>query len=78
MTRAGLADLRKEDRPLVAWLETRIAEEPQPPAIELTRAEDVQALVVPIDAVLLGRAVHNLLANARAHIHPRPTPRLLR
>jgi two-component system OmpR family sensor kinase len=70
VTRAGLADLRKEDRPLVAWLETRIAEEPRPPAIELTRAEDVQALVLPIDAVLLGRAVHNLLANARAHGHP--------
>ncbi len=35
VTRAGLADLRKENRGIVEWIRGRIAEEPQPPAIVL-------------------------------------------
>ena len=33
VTRAGLADLRKETRPFVDWLRARVAEEPAPPAV---------------------------------------------
>ncbi len=74
VTRAGLADLRKERRPLVEWLRSRIAEEPQPPPIELSVAAGAEELAVSIDAALLARAVHNLLANARAHGHPLDAP----
>ena len=74
VTRAGLADLRREQRSLVAWLETLIAEEPQPPLIELSRADDVAHLEASIDPALLARAVHNLLSNARAHGHPSEMP----
>ena len=66
VTRAGLADLRKESLALLPWLRARLAEEPQDPPIELhsTVADDV---CVAVDAALLGRAVHNLIANARAY-----------
>ncbi|MGH7436929.1 MAG: HAMP domain-containing sensor histidine kinase [Polyangiaceae bacterium] len=74
VTRAGLADLRREQKPLLGWLRTRIAEEPRPPAIELQAPPVAESLEVSIDPVLLSRAVHNLLANARAHGHPPHAP----
>ncbi len=74
VTRAGLADLRREQRPLLAWLRTRIADEPQPPAIEIDAVPDAESLEVSIDPALLSRVVHNLLANARAHGHPADVP----
>jgi signal transduction histidine kinase len=70
VTRTGLADLRKETRPFDAWLRGRIAEEPTPPAIELDVAPEVGGLPIAFDPALLGRALHNLLVNARAHGHP--------
>jgi signal transduction histidine kinase len=68
VTRAGLADVRKEPRPFVEWLRARTAEDPGP--VRLDASPDVGDLVVPFDAKLLGRVVHNLLINARAHGHP--------
>jgi signal transduction histidine kinase len=70
VTRAGLADLRKETRDLVEWLRMRIAEEPMPPNILLKVAPEASRVAVAFDAALLARAVHNLLINARAHGHP--------
>jgi signal transduction histidine kinase len=70
VTRTGLADLRKETRPFDAWLRGRIAEEPTPPAIELDVAPEVGGLRIAFDPALLGRALHNVLVNARAHGHP--------
>jgi two-component system, OmpR family, sensor kinase len=74
VARAGLADLRKEDRPLVDWLRSRVAEEPQPPPVVVEASDGLDALEVSIDPVLLGRAVHNLISNARAHGHPNDAP----
>jgi signal transduction histidine kinase len=73
LTRAGLADLRRESRDLVAWLRERIAEEPPEPSIRL-ETPDGDALVVSFDPALLRRALHNLLVNARAHGHPADQP----
>jgi signal transduction histidine kinase len=70
VTRAGLADLRKETRDLPAWLRARVAEEPTPPNIVVSVSPEADNLAVPFDAAMLGRAVHNLLINARAHGHP--------
>jgi signal transduction histidine kinase len=78
VTRAGLADLRKETRPFVDWLRARASEEPAPPHVLVDASPEVQALALPYDAALLGRAVHNLLVNARAHGHPADQPILLR
>jgi signal transduction histidine kinase len=78
LTRAGLADLRKETRDLPAWLRTRAAAEPTPPAILVEVAPDAEQVAVPFDAALLGRAVHNLLVNARAHGHAPDRPISLR
>jgi two-component system OmpR family sensor kinase len=74
ITRAGLADLRRERRPLVEWLRARVQEEPLPPPIELSVAPDAADAVASIDPALLARAVHNLLVNARAHGHPADLP----
>jgi signal transduction histidine kinase len=74
VTRAGLADLRKETRPFVEWLSARVAEEPAPPVVVVDAAPDVRGLAVAFDPALLGRAVHNLLVNARAHGHPDALP----
>lgn len=73
VTRASLADLRKESLPIAAWLRSRVAEEPSVPAIELTVTLPDDARVAA-DPALLGRVVHNLLANARAHGHPIDQP----
>jgi two-component system OmpR family sensor kinase len=69
MTRAGLADVHKERRPIVEWLLARIAEESTPPAIELVATPEARETVLAFDGALLGRVVHNLLVNARAHGH---------
>jgi signal transduction histidine kinase len=74
VTRTGLADVRKETRPFVDWLRARTTEEPGPPAVLLDAAADVRDLAIPFDGKLLGRAVHNLLINARAHGHPDERP----
>jgi len=74
VTRAGLADLRKENRGLVEWLRGRIAEEPQPPAIVLSGPDGGEDPSLLFDPSLLGRVVHNLIVNARAHGHPVDSP----
>lgn len=74
--RAGLADVRLETKPLLPWLRSRIAAETTGP-IELDAAvrEDVE---VDIDGALLGRALHNVFANAWAHGHPKASPLVVR
>jgi signal transduction histidine kinase len=74
VTRAGLADLRKERRAFVPWLRARLAEEPAPPATSLEAEPSLEAIALPFDAPLLARAVHNLVLNARAHGHPDDRP----
>jgi signal transduction histidine kinase len=74
VTRAGLADLRRTTQPFVAWIRARVAEEPTPPVVELDVAPECDGLELSFDAPLLGRAVHNLLVNARAHGHPEGAP----
>jgi signal transduction histidine kinase len=74
--RAGLADLRREPVALLAWLEQRAAAETTGP-IEIVKdgiSADVQ---VSIDPALLGRALHNLVANAWAYGHPKDVPLVL-
>lgn len=68
--RAGLADVRLEKVELVPWLRKRIAAEKDGP-IEMTVADGAEAFRVDIDPALLGRALHNLFANAWNHGHPR-------
>ena len=70
VTRAGLADLRKETRDFVPWLRGCIAEEPSPPPVTLEVDATAEGAVLAFDGPLLARAVHNLLLNARAHGHP--------
>jgi signal transduction histidine kinase len=72
VTRAGLADVRKETRPFVPWLRARAAEDSG--AVTLDASPDARDVAVPFDAKLLGRVVHNLLVNARAHGHPVDRP----
>lgn len=74
VARVGLADLRKETRDLVEWLGARAADEPTPPTVALQTAPGARRIDVPFDAALLGRVVHNLLVNARAHGHPPDRP----
>lgn len=74
VTRAGLADLRKENRGIVEWIRGRIAEEPQPPAIVLRVPDGGEDPPFPFDPLLLARVVHNLLVNARAHGHAADSP----
>ena len=70
--RAGLADLRRESVVVATWLAQKLASETTGP-IRLVEepGADVQA---SIDSALLGRALHNLLANAWAHGHPKDVP----
>jgi two-component system OmpR family sensor kinase len=70
VTRAGLADLRRETRDFVSWLRTRADDEPRPPVIAMVVAPQAQNVAISFDAALLARAVHNLLLNARLHGHP--------
>ena len=71
--RAGLADVRKEPTDLGAWLKTRVESESQGP-IDVTIAPEAKGREAKIDPALLGRAVHNLFANAWAHGHPKDVP----
>jgi signal transduction histidine kinase len=77
ITRAGLADLRKENLDLAPWLAALVAKEPSPPAIELDTTDGANAHA-SIDSALLARAVHNLLENARVHGHPGDAPLVVR
>lgn len=72
--RAGLADVRLEDVVLVPWLRARIASDTNQGPIELTVAPGAETAGVRIDAALLGRALHNLFANAWNHGHPKDVP----
>jgi signal transduction histidine kinase len=74
VTRAGLADLRTENRNLAAWLKERIAAETNLPPVELSIDEGARDLVVSFDAALLERVLHNVLVNAQAHGHPEGEP----
>jgi signal transduction histidine kinase len=74
VTRAGLADLRKETRDFEAWVRVRIADEPTPPAIEVDVAPEARGLELAFDAALLARALHNVLVNARVHGHDASEP----
>ncbi|MDP9003116.1 MAG: ATP-binding protein [Myxococcota bacterium] len=74
IARVGLADLHKETRDLVEWLGARAGDEPPPPAVALHVAPATQGIRVSFDAAMLGRVVHNLLVNARAHGHPPDRP----
>ena len=69
VTRAGLADLRREPLALVPWLRARLDEERHagPIALETAVGDELEILA---DAALLERAVHNVVANARVHGHP--------
>jgi two-component system, OmpR family, sensor kinase len=71
--RAGLADLRRERLDIRAWLEQKIAPETTGP-VELVPAERLERTLIEFDSALLGRALHNLLANAWAHGHPKSVP----
>jgi two-component system OmpR family sensor kinase len=71
--RAGLADVHLVELDVLPWLRTRIAAENQGP-IELTVNAGAETARVNIDAALLGRALHNLFANAWNHGHPKETP----
>lgn len=72
--RAGLADVHVEDVELVPWLRKRIASDVNQGPIELTVGAGAGAARVKIDAALLGRALHNLFANAWNHGHPKNEP----
>ena len=74
VTRAGLADLRKETIPFLPWLRARLAEEPSPPLTVLQADPSLEEVALPFDGPLLARAVHNLILNARAHGHPDDRP----
>jgi two-component system OmpR family sensor kinase len=74
VTRAGLADLRKETRPFAAWVRERVGEVQGPPAVEVSVGAGAEDAAMAFDAPLLGRALHNLLVNARAHGHPDDRP----
>lgn len=72
--RAGLADVRLEDVELVPWLGGRIASDVNQGPIELTAAPRAELVRVKMDAALLGRAIHNVFANAWNHGHPKDAP----
>lgn len=71
--RAGLADLRREPHPFATWIEERAAAETTGP-VEIVVEAPAQDVVLSIDPALLGRAVHNVLANAWAHGHSKDVP----
>lgn len=68
--RAGLADVRREPTNIDAWVKKRAAAETTGPVT----VKASTGLRAEIDPALLGRALHNLLANAWAHGHPKDTP----
>lgn len=72
--RAGLADVRLEETELLPWLRARVAGEKTAGIIEIVATPELEGVRVSIDGALLGRALHNLFANAWAHGHPKDTP----
>jgi signal transduction histidine kinase len=68
VTRAGLADLRKEDVEIVSWLTLSLETEEN---LVIEAPKEAHAMV---DRALLARAVHNIVGNARAHGHPQAEP----
>jgi signal transduction histidine kinase len=72
VARAGLTDLHRAPTPLLPWLRRRLAAEGG--EVELVATAEDAAISVAIDGALLGRALHNLLGNARAHGHPEDIP----
>ncbi len=71
--RAGLADLRKEKVAFATWLEERIASETLG-EVRLAIEPAAARVSLELDPALLGRALHNVLANAWAHGHPKDAP----
>jgi signal transduction histidine kinase len=74
VTRAGLADLRRQRREVAEWVRERLAEEPSTPRIELEVAPGASELSLSFDPALMSRVMNNLLVNARAHGHPVDRP----
>lgn len=75
--RAGLADLRRENKDLAQWIEERaLHESTGPVVIEMDSAlkSGETRIELEIDPALLGRAFHNILSNAWAHGHPKTEP----
>jgi signal transduction histidine kinase len=71
--RAGLADLRCEPVDIVAWLQQRAVSETTGP-VDVVRDGMPANVRIDVDSALLGRAVHNVFANAWAHGHPKDVP----
>ena len=67
ITRAGLSDLHKEPTPLVAFLRHKFTESATDTRVTVDGDE---AVVAPIDPALFGRAVANVIENARDHGGP--------
>ena len=71
VTRAGLGDLRRTEQGFASWLRARVGEEQQTsPGVEIDVTPECERLELAFDGPMLGRALHNLLVNARAHGHP--------
>lgn len=70
--RAGLADVRPELVDIAAWLEQRASAETTGPIEVQTDLPEGQRAA--IDSALLGRALHNVFANAWAYGHPKDRP----
>jgi signal transduction histidine kinase len=74
VTRAGLADLRREPTAIVPWIRARADEERAAGAIEIDATSIDDSASVDADRALLARAFHNVVANAHAHGHPEDAP----
>jgi signal transduction histidine kinase len=66
ITRAGLSDLHKEPTPLVPFLRHQFSETDAPRVV----VEGDEKIVATIDPALFGRAVANVVDNARHHAGP--------
>lgn len=70
--RAGLADTKRTPTAIAAWLEEKVAAEEGDIALTISTA--ARDTTLDVDGPLLGRAFHNVLANAWNHGHPRDVP----
>jgi two-component system OmpR family sensor kinase len=68
ITRAGLSDLHKEPTPLVAFLRKKFTEGGGD--VGRVTVDGDEAVIAPIDPALFGRAVANIIENARDHGGP--------
>jgi signal transduction histidine kinase len=66
ITRAGLSDLHKQPTPLVPFLRQRFTDTDGPKVI----VSGDEKLVAAVDPALFGRAVANVIENARHHAGP--------